>query len=134
MKLDIIQAKLKKIQNFELDSIDVFQNLQNISLHFSFSGDARSETILSLASVIHFVCSRAPSNDDTDSYYVGEVSIEKINSGLNDMLDKLCYGFVDGKGKTFTYPDLDIYHLHIEGEIVIDIFCQYVKLAKYLGQ
>jgi hypothetical protein len=53
-----------------------------------------------------------------------EAILSKLDDGGEAVLRKTGYGFVGQDGNVATYPNIDLYHFHLEGEICADIVCR----------
>jgi len=126
--------KLEKLYNFDLEKIIISDDMNIIKLFLSYAGDNKSKTILVLEEVIHFAISKQlPIKKG--SLYIGEITINEIKSNSSDILKDLNYGFISNDNDSSPHKNNNFaLHLHLEGEIVIDIISLGVNLAEYLGE
>jgi len=80
------------------------------------------EIVLELYKIAYFSLSKTL-NDEDGTYVVLEAKLSSINNSL-ELLSKLNYGFIND-------PQLVLkktYHLHIEGDICLDVVCESYKI------
>jgi hypothetical protein len=81
------------------------------------------EIVLELDKMAYFSLSKT-SDDEDGAYVILEAKLSSVNDSLG-LLSKLNYGFISS-------PQINllesIYHLHIEGDICLDVVCESYKI------
>jgi hypothetical protein len=89
--------------------------------HILFVDDAGAQKILILGSLYQFVLSRHP--DEEGTFLLGELTLSKTGAGGEPVLEQLGFGFSDANGKPVAGTGDHLYHLHLEGDILLDAVC-----------
>lgn len=81
------------------------------------------EIVLELYKMAYFSLSKT-SDDEDGAYVILEAELLSVNDSL-ELLSKLNYGFISS-------PQINVldslYHLHIEGDICLDVVCESYKV------
>lgn len=108
------------------DLVGVSLRPQNLGLRLDFTfGPEVGDVAIEFDRILHLVISR-PINSDDENYcfWVGEVELRKLEENAETFLSSLSY--------PFNFPaNLDLSalnHFRLEGDIFIEIICEYYKI------
>ncbi|NJK70368.1 MAG: hypothetical protein HC941_31125 [Microcoleus sp. SU_5_3] len=108
------------------DLVGVSLRHQNLGLRLDFTfGPEVGDVAIEFDRILHLAISR-PINSDDENYcfWVGEVKLRKLDENAETFLSSLTYPF------NFP-PNLDLAslnHFRLEGDIFIEIICEYYKI------
>ena len=122
-----LNSELVRLANYELFFVEFLPTCSGIRLKFSYGGAKASISELILYNAVQLSISRTPDTEES-SYYVGEIALKKLSDGGQVLLRKFGHSFLEQNGEIAKYQDIPLYHIHIEGEICIDVVCSNVTL------
>lgn len=109
----------------DLESIEVSSNLSEVTLIFSYQCVPESRIIVLLRGIINITISKSPDPDYEElAFFILEATLEKLDDGGESVFRKTGYEFFDKDGNMATYPDIDLYHFHMFGEVRAHIVCR----------
>lgn len=105
----------------------VSYNMPNLQLKFSFQPGVLS-TVIELLQVIHLVVSQT--QGDNGDFVVGEVSLTAVENGGKSVLSNLHYRFYDQDNAVLNFPDVCLYHFHLEGDICVEAVSESYRISQ----
>lgn len=121
------QSLLKQMEASSVSTFFIEPSGRWLSIDFT-SSVGELDVLLKLFNPILFKFSRTL--DDEGLFVVGGVSLTSIYDGGKDILDSLSYDFKDESSHRVSYPQRALWHFHLEGDICIDVVCEYYELLK----
>lgn len=109
---------LQDLRSYQL--ADVSFDLAAGKARFIFINAAGEQREVLLQNLLQFSLSRHP---DEEGPFVVDVDISETEAGGRTVLKKLGFGFTDRQGQPVTATDNRLYHVHLEGDIVLDAVC-----------
>ncbi|MBP0038332.1 MAG: hypothetical protein J7519_11595 [Roseofilum sp. SID1] len=130
---------LKNVQNYEEISnylrksqiLDILLKSEGSILDLELTIDGSQDILLRCLNVIHIAFSKLLDEDD-GCYYVADIYVDTLKDGGKKKLDKLNYGFRQSIDLTEVayYPDRELLHLYIEGEVCIQVVCESIQTSQ----
>lgn len=105
--------------------------LSKSAVQVDFAMDGADTAILRLSEVVHMVLSQTLA--DEGAYLVGELSITPVNDGGKEILSALQYRFSNQNGEVFSYPAVEMFHFHLEGDVCLEVVCGSCQLYHALA-
>jgi hypothetical protein len=121
---------LEYLQRSQLKSIVL--DSQTLALQFRFTQvEGKPDTILELLGIAQI--NLAKDLDDEEMLaMVGEASLVPIADGGRAVFERLHYPFksLDDHNAPFSYPGVQLFHFHMEGDICADVICKEYRLRE----
>lgn len=122
---------LEDLKSADLIGISLIPPNLGLRLEFTFGPEA-GDVAIELYRIVHLVLSQ-PLNADNEGlcFWVGEVEIKKIESGINEVLSALSYQFQNQHG-TIDAAESSLFHFRLEGDIYLEAVCGEYKLFQQI--
>lgn len=120
---------LEDLKSADLIGISLIPPNLGLRLEFTFGPEA-GDVAIELYRIVHLVLSQ-PLNVDNEGFcfWVGEVEITKIESGINEALSALSYQF---QNETIEPAESSLIHFRLEGDIYLEAVCREYKIFQEL--
>jgi hypothetical protein len=123
MKNELVQ----ELSNYQITGISLEPSQLWLRVELT-CGSHKPDVTLEMHNIAQISISKTP--DDEDScYFAGEVTITPCDDGGKSILTQLGYAFSNRKGEVMAMSS-NAFHIHIEGDICLDVVCQTYKLLK----
>jgi hypothetical protein len=121
----------EQLNDSYLDRIRWADDSPSLTLELTTFPDKRRLDV-QLRQVIHVVYSTTLDDEHLEAppYWVGEAGVTELTDGGTEVLSRLRYGWraKSESDEVLTYPGSKLFHVHLEGEIVLDVVCARVAL------
>ncbi|MFB2979750.1 hypothetical protein [Microseira sp. BLCC-F43] len=116
---------LEDLKSADLIGISLIPSNLGLRLEFTF-GPESGDVAIELYRIVHLVLSQ-PLNADNEGFcfWVGEVDLKKIESGINEALSALSYQF---QNETLEASESSLIRFRLEGDIYIEAVSREYKI------
>jgi hypothetical protein len=116
---------LEDLKSADLIGISLIPSNLGLRLEFTF-GPESGDVAIELYRIVHLVLSQ-PLNADNEGFcfWVGEVDLKKIESGINEALSALSYQF---QNETIDPAESSLIRFRLEGDIYIEAVSREYKI------
>lgn len=117
-------TKKRFLNDVNLTEIHYAKDGSSVTFIFLNMSDGAVVGTLTCVGVAFFSCSNDP--DCTLPQYVGEVTCTPIANRKDalSLLNKLGYGYSDPSGIELVEVTAELFHVHLEGGLMIDVVCR----------
>ena len=132
---DKIQKEISKLVDSQIVGFYIDSDIMTLRMDFGFSPDEKI-TSIELSHIYHLLISKFPGAGpdyagEERSFIALEIYLHYLDvEKRREVLSSLAYMHYDGNGNVAIFPDSDMYHLHVAGDICIDVVCGEVKVLK----
>jgi hypothetical protein len=128
-----VAENISYLQRSQLKSIAL--NPQTMALQFRFTeveGKPDQDVELELLGIAQVNLAK-DLEDEEMLAIVGEARMASITDGGRAIFEKLHYPFrsLEHESAPFSYPDLELFHFHLEGDICADVVCKEYRLKEF---
>ena len=122
------ESLLESLQDSELSEVRLDPVSLSIEFRFTF-GPERENVSIQMSKIVHIAISKDP-DDEEMLAIVGKVLLNPVLDGGLSILEDLKYPFKSTEDQTMvlTYPSVQLYHFHLEGDICADVVCAQYKM------
>ena len=121
-----IKQKISGLREYQLARMYVGPLLDALILEFTRCSEGADVTV-ELSQIAHIQVSKTLDDED-GCYLVHEANIERVTDGGTSVLTSLGYRIRDEDGSVFSYPSQSMYHLHLEGDVCIEVVCGHYQV------